>query len=114
MRDNARECTCLRCWNRNHPGDPNWPVQPMGATTQGTVEVQIPCEIVFELDSGRPKNRIVVTSACRFFGHTVAEARARAIRHLRLGAEACTTARAHTPRLYWPPLDRAPGIQEPV
>lgn len=111
MRDNARECTCLRCWNRNHPHDPDWPVQPMGATTQGTIEVQIPCEIDVEVEIGR---HITVASACRFFGHTVHEARAKAIRHLRLGAETCTTASTHMPRLYWPPLDRAPAVQEPV
>lgn len=75
-------CVCGRCWALDRTNDPKaWPTIPPWRTwSEGTVRVALPCVITAEVAIGQ---RVEVESECEFYGHTLAEALAKADRHRR-------------------------------
>lgn len=96
------ECHCQRCWLRNHPDDPGgWPnSESPDGWTDGTIRVAVRCLVNVAPYMVNPG--VEVESHCEFFGHTMAEAEAKARRHLKAGPWTCAVARKHSTDLLFP------------
>jgi hypothetical protein len=92
---------CGTCWGRNRDNDPKaWPtIAPWRTWSQGTIRVALPCTVAAVYSMGEV---IEVQSECEFFGHSLAEALAKAARHRRDGVKACAIAFKHADDFVFP------------